>query len=271
MRTTNLKSGIGRIYIREALQKAENCFLCYLENKFEERYLDNYLTYLVMDAGERRRIIESRGFCNYHFYKMLAFSTKPDSGDGHGMALILESVTEQVLDDIKSQRQAESAWSRRPVLHLKKSSRSITASRLLKIVAHLVKCPACSHVSTMMDVYTSDFLREISEESEILELYDASSGMCVPHYVSSLLIASRMSGEEFGSAVERIIDKQIQLVDRMHTDLIEYIKKQDYHFSKEDRVGTEKTVGESLVRVAGRRGIDRTLTTILRSEKSDVS
>jgi hypothetical protein len=123
----------------------------------------------------------------------------------------------------------------------------------------------------MMDVYTTDFLREISEESEILELYDASSGMCVPHYVSALLIASRMSGEEFGSAVERIIDKQIQLVERMHTDLTEYIKKQDYHFSQKDRAGTEKTVGESLVRVAGRRGIERTLTMMLRSKESDMS
>jgi len=266
-----MKSGIGRVYIRQALQKAENCFLCYLENMFEERYLDNYLTYLVMDAGERERIIESRGFCNYHFYKMFAFSTNPSSGDGHGMALILESVTEQLLDDVKSQRQAESAGSRRPRLHLKRGSRSITASILLKTVAHLVKCPACSHVSTMMDVYTTDFIREISEESEILKLYDASNGMCVPHYVSALLIASRMSSEKLGSAVERIIDKQIQLVERMHTDLTEYIKKQDYHFSQKDRAGTEKTVGESLVRVAGRRGIERTLTMMLRTKESDMS
>ena len=266
-----MKSGIGRVYIREALQKAENCFLCYLENKFEERYLDNYLTYLVMDAGERERIIESRGFCNYHFYKMFAFSTNPDSSNGQGMALILESVTEQVLDDIKSQRQAESAWSRRPRLHLKRGSCSITASRLLKTVAHLVKCPACDHVSTMIQVYTCDFLREINEDEEILKLYDASRGMCIPHYVSALLIASRMSSEKLGSAVERIIDKQIQLVERMHTDLTEYIKKQDYHFSEKDRAGTEKTVGESLVRVAGRRGIERTLTMMLRSKGSDMS
>jgi len=266
-----VKSGIGRVYIREALQKAENCFLCYLENKFEERYLDNYLTYLVMDAGERERIIESRGFCNYHFYKMFAFSTNPDSSNGQGMALILESVTEQVLDDIKSQRQAESAWSRRPRLHLKRGSCSITASRLLKTVAHLVKCPACDHVSTMIQVYTCDFLREINEDEEILKLYDASRGMCIPHYVSALLIASRMSSEKLGYAVERIIDKQIQLVERMHTDLTEYIKKQDYHFSEKDRAGTEKTVGESLVRVAGRRGIERTLTMMLRSKGSDMS
>ena len=160
-----MKSGIGQVYIREALQKAENCFLCYLENRFEERYFDNYLTYLVMDADEREKIVESRGFCNYHFHKMLTFSTSPASSDGLGMALILKSVAEQLLDDVKSQRQAKSAWSRRPRLRLKGNSRSIMTSTLLKTVANLVKCPACNHVSTMMDVYICNFVREISEES----------------------------------------------------------------------------------------------------------
>jgi hypothetical protein len=271
MRITDMKSGIGQVYIREALQKADNCFLCYLENRFEERYLDNYLTYLVMDAGERERIIESRGFCNYHFYKMFALSTNPTGSDGHGMALILESVAEQVLDDVKSQRQAKSAGSRRPRLHLKRGSRSITASELSKTVAHLVKCPACDHVSTMIQIYTCDFLREVTEDEEILKLFDASRGMCIPHYVIALLVASRMSSEKLGSALERIIDKQIQVLERTQTDLAEYVEKQDYHFSQKDRAGTEKTVGESLVRVAGRRGIERTLTLILRSKESDMS
>ena len=271
MRTIDMTSGISRVYIREALQKAENCFLCYLENRFEERYLDNYLTYLVMDAGERERIIESRGFCNYHFYKMFAFSTNPSGSDGHGMALILESVTEQLLDDVKSQQRAKSAWSRRPRLHLKRGSYSVTASRLLKTVAHQIKCPACDHVSTMVQIYTCDFLREVIEDEEILKLFDASRGMCIPHYVIASLIASRMSGDGFGPAVERIVDKQIQVLERTETDLTEYIKKQDYHFSQKDRAGTEKTVGESLVRVAGRRGIERTLTMMLRSKERDMS
>jgi len=264
-----MKSGIGRVYIRQALQKAENCFLCYLENRFEQRYIDNYLSELVMDPGEREKVIESRGFCNYHFYKMFDFSANPSSSDGHGMALILESVTEQILDDVKSQRQAKAAGSRRPRLHLKRGSYSITTSELLKTVAHQVKCPACDHISTMIQIYTLDFLREVTEDEEILKLYDASRGMCIPHYVIASLVASRYEG--FGPAVERIIDKQIQLLERTQTDLTEYIKKQDYHFSQKDQAGTEKTIGESLVRVAGRRGIERTLTVMLRSKESDMS
>jgi len=120
-----MKSGIGRVYIRQALQKAENCFLCYLENRFEQRYIDNYLSELVMDPSEREKVVESRGFCNHHFYKMFAFSTNPGSSDGHGMALILESVAKKVLDDVKSQQRAKSARSRRPRLHLKRGSRAL--------------------------------------------------------------------------------------------------------------------------------------------------
>jgi hypothetical protein len=121
----------------------------------------------------------------------------------------------------------------------------------------------------MIQIYTVDFLHEVTEDEEILKLYDSSRGMCVPHYVIASLVASRYEG--FGPALERIIDKQIQLLKRTHTDLTEYIKKQDYHFSQKDRVGTEKTVGESLVRVAGRRGVERTLDLLLRSKESDRS
>ena len=271
MRITHVKSAIGRVYIREALQKAENCFFCYLEDRFEQRYIDNYLSELVMDPGERGKIIESRGLCNYHFYKMFAFSTNPGSSDGQGMALILESVTKQLLDDVKSQQQIKSAGSKRPRLHLERDSRSIMASSLLKTVANQTKCPACGHVSTMVQIYICDFLSEVTEDEEILKLFDASRGMCIPHYVLVSLVASSMSSDGFGPAVERIVDKQIEVLERTQTELAEYIEKQDYHFSQKDRAGTEKTVAESLVRVAGRRGTERTLTMMLRSKESDIS
>jgi hypothetical protein len=266
MKMKSVGSGIGQVYIREALQKAENCFLCYLENRFEQRYLDNYLTYLVMDAGERERIIESRGFCNYHFHKMHALSTNPTGSDGLGMALILKSVTEQLLDDVKSQQPAKSVWSRRPRLRLKGNSHSILASRLLKTVANQTKCPACNHVSTMMQVYTHDFLQQAAEDEEILKLYDTSKGMCIPHYAVALLVASRISDERCEYAIQRIIHKQIRVLERTQIDLSEYIEKQDYHFSQKDRAGTEEAVGESLAEVAGRRGTDRTLATIIEAK-----
>jgi hypothetical protein len=224
-----------------------------------------------MDAGERERIIESRGFCNYHFHKMLTFSTSPTGGDGLGMALILKSVTEQLLEDVKSQQLDKPAWLRRPRLRLKGSSHSIPESRLLKTVVNQIKCPACDHVSTMIHIYTCDFLREVIEDEEILKLYDASRGMCIPHYVIASLIAYRMSDEKFSPAVRKIVNKQIQVLERTQTDLTEYIKKQDYHFSQKDLAGIEKTVAESLVRVAGRRGTERILTVMLRSKESEMS
>jgi hypothetical protein len=123
----------------------------------------------------------------------------------------------------------------------------------------------------MVQIYICDFLREVTEDEEILKLFDASRGMCIPHYVLVSLVASSMSSDGFGPAVERIVDKQIEVLERTQTELAEYIEKQDYHFSQKDRAGTEKTVAESLVRVAGRRGTERTLTFILRSKESDMS
>jgi hypothetical protein len=42
-----------------------------------------------------------------------------------------------------------------------------------------------------------------------------------------------------------------------------YIERQDCRFSDKERAGTEKAVGESLAKVVGRRGTDRTLARII--------
>jgi len=78
---------IAYLRIKRVIGNGEECFLCALENEIERKYTDTYLSELVMDASSREKIVESRGFCNHHYYKMLIAATKPGSPDGHGMAL----------------------------------------------------------------------------------------------------------------------------------------------------------------------------------------
>jgi hypothetical protein len=255
--------GIGWVYIREALEKAETCFLCHLENRFEQRYIDNYLDELVMDVGARERIVESRGFCNTHFYKMLASSTNPASSDGLGMALILKSVTEQLFEDVTADLRIGVESPRRSSFDLRRRFRSSSASSYLRTVSNQENCPACDHVSEIMRIYITEFLQELKEDNEIKELFNKSRGLCIPHYVMTLHIISRLHSKKSPHTAKTIVDKQLQVLEGMQNDLSVYIERQDYRFSNKERAGTRKAVGENLAKVVGRRGTDRTLARII--------
>jgi len=270
MMTGTRMKGIGWVYIREALEKAETCFLCHLENRFEQRYVDNYLDELVMNAGAREKIIESRGFCNYHFYKMLASSTNPASSDGLGMALILKSVTEQLFEDVTADLRIGVESPQRSSFDLRGRFRSTSAPSFLRAVSNQENCPACDHVSEIMRIYITEFVQELKEDNEIKELFNKSRGLCIPHYVMTLHITSRLHSKKFPHTTKTIIDKQLQVLEEMQNDLSVYIERQDYRFSDKERAGTEKAVGESLVKVAGRRGTDRTLARIIGAREDRV-
>jgi hypothetical protein len=267
MKGGTMMKGIGWVYIREALEKAEVCFLCHLENRFEQRYVDNYLYELVMDAGAREKIIESRGFCNTHFYKILASSTNPASSDGLGMALILKSVTEQLFEDVTAYLRIGVESPQRSSFDLRGRFRSSSAPSYLRTVSNQENCPACDHVSEIMRIYITEFVQELKEDNEIKELFNKSRGLCIPHYVMTLHIICGLHSKKFPHTAKTIVDKQLQVLEGMQNDLSVYIERQDCRFSDKERAGTEKAVGESLAKVVGRRGTDRTLARIIGARK----
>ena len=261
------EKGIVYIRISEALESMDKCFLCQLEERLEQRYVDTYLGELVMDPKAREKIVESRGFCNYHSYRMLASASNPSSEDGHGLALILKSVTEQLLNDVTRQKKRKSPASKLWSLHLKNSPRSVNVKELLKPVSNEVKCPACDHISEMMRIYVEEFVREIGQDKHVQELYDKSEGMCIPHYVASSYIASSKLEENAIPVVERLVEKQIRVMEKLQTVLSSYIEKQDYRFAGKEQAYSAKTVSQSLTKIVGSRGIDRTLAKLVNGKK----
>ena len=261
-----MNTGIARIRILEAIEKADYCFFCYLENRLEQNYIDNYLYELVMDSGEREKIVESRGFCNYHFHKMFAFSTSPGSSDGLGMAWILKSVAEQLLDDVRAQLTVKRPNEKRLRLTLRSRGPSVVTARSLKIVSNQIRCPACSSISEMVRIYMEDFLSEVARCDELSTIYEEHGVICIPHYVMLSSLVSCVHKEGFSSLSAKITEKQATQLENTISALSEYIAKQDYYYSDKDRAEIKKTVGESFAKIAGRRGIERTLIRILRLE-----
>jgi hypothetical protein len=183
-----------------------------------------------------------------------------------GVALILKTVTGKLLNDVKAHRNLKSATPKRSKLSLKSESISFTIPNLMAATANQTECPACAYISTMMQTYIQDFLHSLPADDKLLKLYDESAGLCLTHYTAVLSIGSRMHDVETVQPLRRVVEKQVQALEKTIRDLSDYIEKQDYRFSEKERVKTEKFLSESLTRIVGRRGAERTLERILKAK-----
>jgi hypothetical protein len=232
-----MSDGITYLQIKRAIESNKECFLCTLEDEIERKYMDTYLYELVMDASSRQKIIESRGFCNHHSYKMLIAASKPESSDGHGMALIMKSVIEKLIQDLHKQK-------------------SYHIGDFHKMLTNENKCPACIHLSDFMETYVKGVVDLLSSNhEEFSKLLRESKGLCIPHFVTLMHATEENARDRSKSIIETITEVEEKNLHRLNSELTEYVRRQSYEFSEKDREAMEDIVLRSVEKIAGRRGL----------------
>jgi hypothetical protein len=228
------------LHIKRAIESNKECFLCALEDELEGKYIDTYLDELVMDPASREKIIESRGFCNHHSYKMLIAAGKPRSLDGHGLALVTKSIVEELVEEFCKQEE-------------------LSQNHFLRMLPNETKCPACVHLSQFMKMYTKTVAELLSSSHEkFLELFKGSKGLCVPHFVALLYETEKTSHDRNRAIIETVIEVEEKSLRRLDSELAEYVRMQSYEFSEKDREGVEDAVLRGIEKIAGRRGLKLT-------------
>jgi len=233
-----MNKDITYLHIKRALETAKECFLCTFEDELERKYVNTYLHELVMDASSRQKIIESRGFCNHHSYKMLIEASKPESSDGHGMALVMKSVIEQLIQDIHKQS--------KKIKEPAKIEREVS-----QILSNDERCPACIRIDEFILMYIKEFLEILSKDDyTFLKLFSESMGFCLPHYATVLDVALNRSSL-FSKVVKLIVNVEETNLRKIDEQLAEYIRRQDYR-SKEKP--DEEVIFGAVSKLVGRRG-----------------
>ncbi|MGQ9743868.1 MAG: DUF6062 family protein [Candidatus Bathycorpusculaceae bacterium] len=223
--------------IRRVIRSDEECFLCALEDEIERKYMDTYLSELVMDASSRQKIIESRGFCNHHFYKILIAASKPGSPDGHGIALVNESIVDKLIQDLHKQE-------------------SHHIDYLYKLLATENKCPACIHLAEFSRMYAEKVVELLSLDSEeFLRLLKESKGFCIPHFVTLVQVAKDVAPTQSQKIIKTLIEIEEKNLRRLNSELAEYVKRQSYEFFEKDRSAVADIMSRSVEKIAGRRGM----------------
>ena len=218
--------------IERMIKSGAECFLRALEDEVERKYIETYLSELVMDSKAREKLVESMGFCNHHFYRMLITAIKPESSDGHGIALIAQSIIEKLLQDLHEQRKN------------RKEAFIQTAG-----------CPACTHLASLMEIYSKKIVELLSSRNEeFLKLLKDSKGLCIPHFMSLLETLEETMHNQSQDMVDAIFEVEEKNFRRLKSELSEYIRRQSYEFSNEDRRAVEDVLLRSIQKIVGRRG-----------------
>lgn len=219
--------------IERMMKSGAECFLCALEDEIERKYIDAYLSEFVMDAKAREKLVENLGFCNHHFYKMLITATKPESSDGHGVALITKSIIEKLLQDLQERKK--------------------NCKEHFSQIRREENCPACVHLTTFMEIYIKKAVELLSSRNEeFLKLLKDSKGLCIPHFITLLkMLENTMHNQDLSNTLIETEEKSLLL---LKSELSEYIRRQSYEFSNENRRAVEDVLLRSIQKIVGRRG-----------------
>ena len=219
--------------IERIVRSGAECFLCALEDETERKYIDAYLSELVMDSKARERLVEGGGFCNHHFYRMLVIATRPESSDGHGIALITQSIIEKIVQDLQKQRK-----------------------RAKEVFRQTIECPACAHLANMMEIYDRKIVELLcSRNEEFLKLFKNSKGLCTPHFALLLKMIQDTMHSQIQEIIRTMIDVEEKNFIQLKSEISEYIRRQSYEFSDKDRKAVEDALLKCVQKIAGRRGI----------------
>ena len=204
-----MREHIYTIPVNEAFEHSgDDCPFCTLYRKLEENELDLILGASMMEPDVRIET-NKKGFCTYHFGKMLPRKNRL------GIALMLQSHLEEVKKDVKQGGFLSRDHSAKPVKNISKLEES---------------CYICDRIENNLSgmFLTAVYLYE--EEKEFRQKFENQKTFCLPHY-KRLLEASKNINKEMKAELEKTAQKILfSSMDELYEDVSLFIKKFDYRF-----------------------------------------
>lgn len=177
------------------------------------------------------KTLNSRGFCNKHSWDLIRM------GKGHEMSVVYEYLVKSAL--AKLERVSRELRKYEPESGVNKVIRKIRGKKhlqsLQKAKGQLQPteiCPICKSISDKAAEWIQNLLMDLEDEG-IRELYYNSHGLCMNHFNQAIKFASP-------ELAEILIQKQVEVLRKLSSDLEEYWCKRDYRYLHEPK-GEEQT------------------------------
>lgn len=236
-RSDNTAKSLIRAALVEAF-RASACVLCVLARQHNPRYVETLLHEAVMDVAQRDTWRAARGLCSWHAWMALEV---PQSASN--VAILYDDVLQHDLTHLA------------PVLHTGSAPGRWPWPRRfggrfyawLHAWRRCQPCQACALWLQQERLY-SDVLLDDWQETTIRLGFDASNGLCWPHFLG---IVNRYHAHPHVAALVAV---QQTCLARLQRELREFLRKQDYRFAHEP-YGREADAWQRVVALyAGGRG-----------------
>ncbi len=187
------------------------CPLCTLMEAAEQRHVKYYLGNSVMNP-ETRVLVNKKGFCSRHFPMMR------DAGHAHHLGLIGHTHLSELRKNLG------------PALRLLKSAGSArtTSAFSAGVRQKLQSCLICESLGRDIERYSCTAAILYGRESEFRELFEKSTGPCLPHAADLADIAVKVLNKklqrEFLGALS---DKMDSLMANLEADILYFTQKFD--------------------------------------------
>ncbi len=206
MRSRKVSKHTTYFELLDAIRDAQGCPLCEIEANSIRRYFDSLLYESVNDHGVREALIRSRGYCQRHAHYLR------NRGNGFGIAILYQDQVKLFLRTLNDLQAI-------PSKIIRKSLRS--GQNVAK------ECPACHMQHECRSRYGSTLI-EWLDDQEVHSALEASSGLCVPHFLALWEMTTN------AKARNSLIELQRAKMDLLLHELEEFCRKHDYRFSNEE-------------------------------------
>jgi hypothetical protein len=245
------------------------CPVCTNLERGSLKALSDMLYEQVTDPTSRRRLVESRGYCNWHAWMLPKVQNSP-----LGSALIYRHLLMEALEHLKTSLgsiQGQSRWQRVRGWLTRKRGGSTT---LLNWWSGKHQCPLCVLVRQSERESLRTILRFIGE-AEFAAGFERSAGLCLAHLCEAAAI-----GRDHPNLPGLLTAHETRW-SALAEELEEFARKCDYRFATE-AVGREDSSWHRVLDVfAGRPGVfgpgrdcsaaDGSSVSLTRSEESEDS
>jgi len=209
-----------------AFQQSQGCAFCALETESVRRYVQTVLGESVNDPGVRAKLVRSKGYCGRHSAILLQAS------DCLGTAILCQDQVKLVLDLLKRLETKHRLLPRDELAGWKQRE----------------QCPACELQQQDRRRYVEVFVDGLSEK-ELQAAFEASRGICVPHFLDVWQEAKNGKAREYLAGIQRA------KLSALLAELQELCRKFDYRFAHEPR-GKEADSWMRAVKIlAGEEGV----------------
>lgn len=199
------------------------CAFCRFLTKNADRYLDAVLWEMVNDSSQRSELNLARGYCQTHGWLLVR------NGAALGIAILMNDVVKTLLAELEATPVKVETGSVFQGFLPGRARQGATKGNtdLVSVLAPQTPCPVCSHLQTTEMHLAETLWAHLAGPQSLAETYQASDGLCLTHLRHTLAHAPSTSASSVLIAAQRSIWQ------RLHSELTEFIRKNDQRFRGE--------------------------------------